>query len=184
VRIEYTNTIDDIAAFHAFHLEHSPYLRRTQMLLRFVFPYLFIILTAVSFVSSGRLTSANYAILIVSLVWILVIPPFYKHSAKSAARKVYSEGPSRALFTKHVLTVSSEGIHDETAHSSTLIGWPALNETEEDRGRIYVYYSSGDAFMVPHSAFQSAAEKEEFVKTVEGFIQSQADQPSGGSEQP
>jgi hypothetical protein len=170
MKIEFTNTLDDFVRFNLYHFDHSSDLHRTMAVLRFVFPCVWVLLALLLTAAKGKPTGMVWFLLGLSVLWILAIRRYYRWKTGFRVAKMYSEGENKAQLTRHTLTLSEEGISDQTEFSSSVTKWPAVNKVVEDGERIYVYVSAVSAHVIPPSTFRDALERQEFIDAVEGFM--------------
>ena len=88
--------------------------------------------------------------------------------------KTLRAGKNQGLFGRSRVTLTSEGITEVTELRQSTTRWPAVERVVRDGARAYIYLSSMSAVVVPHRAFASAAEFEEFVRTAERRLENAA----------
>jgi len=75
------------------------------------------------------------------------------------------EGQNRALFSRHLVTISPESITDSGEFGQNSTPWRAVERAAHNGDYAFVYTSSLAALVVPRRAFTTPTEFEEFVRT-------------------
>jgi YcxB-like protein len=112
----------------------------------------------------GRYPEAIY---FSTIVWvclaILFLLPGVALRKATLRMQVADDGP---LFGPTRILLESDGLSVERKLMQTKYMWPAVQSVEESKGAVVIAIDNGIGVIVPASAFDSAAEKYEFMATV------------------
>jgi len=161
--LRFNVTENDYLQFNIFHNKHSPTVRRTLLLLRFLLPVMLISFTFLS----GRLSTINLiSIAIISVIWFCVTPALFLCSIKRSVRRLMKEGKCNEFVGERTVIFSEASIRLEAETRTVETSFSAVERIVSDDERFYIYIGAISAYIIPFSAFATKAEKAEF----EAFI--------------
>ncbi len=111
--------------------------------------------------------------LIIALWWS-VYPHRVAALARASTERSYREGKNRGLLGPHRVTVDAEWLTEATDEREHRTRWRAMEKVERAGEYVFLYVSGFSAVVVPERAFASEAEAEDFVRTCEGLLASNA----------
>lgn len=174
--VEYELGLEDVVAFQLHHERHS---RAGARCFRTAWRGSAIVWVGVSvlvwycFVSNGYspVDAARLAlplfILVVYCLWRY--PRNYFARIQQIATEQYLEGNNRGLFCRHRLTISPEGVSDETEFGEGKSAWAAVEQVGANADYFFVYLSAASAFIVPRRAFVHDWNFDDFVATARRY---------------
>ncbi|MGQ9807317.1 MAG: YcxB family protein [Armatimonadota bacterium] len=174
--MEYDFTLEDALAFNEYHFRRSPAGRRARLRHMFLPPAIWmgLALGFEAFVGGDTNHSFAVALAAVSAMWILTAPLFLARQIRRSVQRMYGEGRNRALFGRHVMTVSSEGVTDEGPGTRTQTRWESVERIARSMDHLFIYLNAVAAHVVPARAFRDRGEFERFVESVRELAASAA----------
>jgi len=170
VKVEYTRTLDSLVEIQMHCYKNSADYHRRMFILRVVAPCSFVLLALAVMAVTHRVSIVECLPLIAAVLWLVTVPRFFVWRNKSNVRMMLSKGDIEVLLGAQTLTISPEGIHCESEYASSFWKWRAVKSVVEDGDMICIHIAAISALGVPVAAFRDAAEKEEFVKTIQDSI--------------
>ena len=77
---------------------------------------------------------------------------------------------NRNVLTEHRVEIRDDGLYEETAFSRSLFLWPGIHRVVKAAGFTAVYVTAHSALLIPIKAFESTAQREQFISTVRGKL--------------
>lgn len=162
--IHYTITEQDYIAYNLFHYGQSRSVKRTLLLLRVLFP-LMVILMAFLY---SRINMFYLVIAVVfSIVWFFLYPYFFRRSLTRGVKRVMKEGKVNEFIGEKSLTLGDTHVLFQEGRGNTEFMYEAMERIASDQERLYLYFGTITACIVPFSAFQTAEDKEQFMRLLE-----------------
>jgi hypothetical protein len=168
MQVEYSLTLDDFLALHRYHLNHPPARRRhTPWVLRLVLAFL----TFMAFLN--LLTSWNdnepqafkHALVWALLMVAVLVGYLFRHWILARLiKRSLQQGKNAKLLKPQRLTITPEGITQDTGHSTATVAWEALEGIGTTEDHAFFYTNTVTAYVLPRRAFANDGEFEEFVE--------------------
>ncbi len=182
---EFEITRDDLIAFNLHHHYQSSIGRRQYRLVSWVGPSVALALVSIMvwYFTDWKAASLPRTALDLLPVTGLVAFHFfyvrwaYRRRVRRIITRMVSEGKNRALFGRHRVALSAEGITEAGELSQSATAWAAVERVSRHENYAFVYTSALSAIIVPRRAFATAAEFEQFVKTAGDYRAQAADSP-------
>jgi YcxB-like protein len=160
MRIVYENTLEDIAAFSRYHYDNSPAIRRLRLYLLGIA----LVAGALCSVAVLRLLggdtlatwlSATLAATIVGIM-LVAVPKrwsswFWNSYGRRYIARAYSEGRNRALFGRHELQFSEDGVSERTEVGELNLRWSAIERIQCTDDYTFIYVSAVSALVLPRA---------------------------------
>lgn len=142
----------DLEAFwHACHARNSV-ARREQRFTRIVS-----VLSAVGLVVFLLVRPAigreGFTLVVIGLSLLSVYPFIMRFSLARQLRRALRDGDWRSVLGRHVLTLSPEGIREETDAGDTFCRWQAVTDVFSSHDLIVFQISPGSGYLVPTRSF-------------------------------
>ncbi len=166
-RVEYEFTLQDALAFNEYHFQHSPAGRRARLRHTFLPPAIWMGL-ALGFELFARTGSGHWfaiALAAVSGIWVLTSPLFLQRQIRRSVLRMYGQPKNRSVLGRHVLTLSPDGLRDESAHTRSEASWDSVARVARTRDHLFIYLNDVSAHVVPARAFRDREEFERFAET-------------------
>lgn len=171
MKVQYEINQDDVSAFNLFHHFHSPTIRR-QYLRSWLIPAFVMFLACTSFwywVDKDRGTPLQTFLDLLPLffvvpIYLIYFPWAYRRKIRSLVARMIDEGQNRALFGHHEVTISEDGIAGSSEFSQATMAWRAVERVTHNADYIYIYTNAMAALIVPHRAFASTKEFDDFAR--------------------
>ena len=77
---------------------------------------------------------------------------------------------NRNVLTEHRVELRDDGLYEETAFSRSLFLWPGIHRVVSAADFTAVYVTAHSALLIPIKAFESAAQREQFISTLRGKL--------------
>ena len=129
--LSYSVNIEDVVAFTLFHHANSRSSRCGVTIARIAIPLLWLLVALVA----PRPTHKALWVLGALLCFALA-PAFHRLLIARRVRKLYREGSKRHNLGQVRLTLTAEGLHEETEHAETRYDATALKEVALDKDHI------------------------------------------------
>lgn len=155
MRIEYTNTLLDVLLFNAVHQFLSPVLQIMYL------AFAGLIFMGEVVVGHTLVSAATTALFLYTVAWaaqFLLNAAF--HFTKS----------NRSIFTRHIVEVQDEGLHEETKFNRSVFYWPGVVKAVARPGFAAIYVTAHHAHIIPNRFFTSLVERNEFLSLVQKHI--------------
>ena len=165
MRIEYRVTLDDMLAFTAYHLEHSPELRRVSRLWGFGVAAAFV----VGFGIAAYVKSSVWLLLfgvLCAAAWSVFWPRELRRTTLKQTSKLLSEGTNQALLGTQQLEVREDGLRCVSHAGESMIRWLAIEKVASTPDHTFFYMGAAQAFVLPRAGV-IAGDYGAFVDTVE-----------------
>jgi hypothetical protein len=158
MRIRYSNTLEDVIAFHHYHSDQSPAVRRARLIQRCAVPLLLLLLvaliTVVPFSPVLLFDDLFEAALVVfavlfAIVWFLMFPGIQRNSLQKQVRRLYAEGANRGLIGPHEMELTDTHLTESNpyGHSSRVLH--AIEKVAVADSHAFIYISAVAAHIVP-----------------------------------
>jgi hypothetical protein len=163
MQISYENNVDDIVALTAHQLEtNSAYKKRrtwyiigSPLLILLCFIGYAVLAEKYAYIAGG-IAGALF-----SFVWYWRA---YRNYPRKAVEQMLKNRPQKELFCRHTVTITNEGISEQTPESQCFQTWNALVDVAYTPGFIFVYVTPATAHIFPQrelgeTLFQQVAEE-------------------------
>lgn len=164
-KVEYNLTKEDYIAFNMHHMDHSPTVKRSLFIQRYVvalvflaFPFIF------SSISRAPLLLSFIVYGAIFIAWILYYPRYFMATTKKRILRMIDEGSNANLFGPRSMTLNESGVEEISEHGESKSSWRSIEKIDETADYIYIYISSINAYLVPIRAFEGRTQKDEFVE--------------------
>jgi hypothetical protein len=164
-KVEYELTKEDYIAFNMHHIDHSPTIKRSLFMQRYVVALVFLVFPFIFSNMSGApllLSLMVYGAIFVA--WIIYYPRYFMATTKKRILKMIDEGSNENLFGPRSMTLTEEGVEEVNSHGESKSSWRSIEKVDETVDHIYIYTSSINAYLVPIRAFEGRTQKDEFVE--------------------
>ncbi|MBN1367622.1 MAG: hypothetical protein JW967_06830 [Dehalococcoidales bacterium] len=136
IQLEYEVTPENIIAYQIYNQESSPKLGRLTKVLRWGM-LISVFLEIIAAILIGAFGGEKYIFLIsvicfvalVTLVWFIFSPSFFRIAAKADVMRNYTKG-TNTLIGKHLLSITLEGVSDTSNMGESKIPWTKLDYIE------------------------------------------------------
>ncbi len=171
MHLEFNFTEEDLIDFNLYHMAHSPTERRSIFTGRLVTALLVVIVAFSLVLSFGWHIDllVVVSVLVGAIFAFMIYPRFLRRSAVRHIRKLLREGDNAAVFGPESMTFSQDGIFEKDAMGERRYNWSAVQRVVENGKHIFLYVSSTRALVIPTSAFESGAMKQEFLQLVKQY---------------
>jgi hypothetical protein len=164
-KVEYDLTKEDYIAFNMHHIDHSPTIKRSLFIQRYVVALVFLV---VPFIFSNMTGVPVLLPLIVYggifIAWILYYPRYFVATTKKRILKMIDEGGNDSLFGPRTMILSESGVEEISDMGESRSSWRSVEKIDETAEHIYIYISSVNAYLVPVRAFADRTQKEVFLE--------------------
>lgn len=171
MNIEYQLTMQDYLDFNIYHMNHSPSLKRTLFIERFIGPIIFLISPILLTKGSAIPLWYWYCVFtILSLLWIVLFPKYINKSISRRITKMLNEGKNTGILGNHSLSITEKGIIDKTEYSEEKFNF--IEKVVESDKHIFIYVSSLSACIIPNRIFNNLEAKQEFLNALNLYCKS------------
>ena len=148
MQISYENNIEDIVALTTHQLEtNSAYKKRrtwyiigSPLLILFCFVVFGVVAGKPPYIIGGIVGA------LFSFVWYWRA---YRNYPRKAVEQMLKNKPQKELFCRHTVTITPEGITEQTLESQNFHTWNALVEVAHTPEYIFVYNTPATAHVIP-----------------------------------
>jgi hypothetical protein len=164
-KVEYDLTKEDYIAFNMHHIDHSPTIKRSLFIQRYIVALIFLAFPFIySRVSGAALLLPLIVYGVVFIIWILYYPRYFTASMKKRILKMINEGSNASLFGPRSITLNESGVTETSENDESRSSWRSIEKIDETAEHIYIYISSINAYLVPVRAFEDRTKKEAFLE--------------------
>lgn len=169
MNLKYELTKQDYIDFNLNHMKVSPALKKLVFIQQFVIPAFYLLLPIFLAPLLDTPLWLWYAAFIpLSILWAIFYP---KHFNKTIARrmsKMLEEGRTDTILGEHTMTITDEGILDQTEMNETK--YSKVEKIIETGKHVFVYVNSVAAFIIPVKSFKNEEEKKAFLNEIKKLI--------------
>jgi hypothetical protein len=170
MKVEYTPTLEDAAAFFWHHTKNPPKGKS-------IFPsWLWIVLVGVLLALSLALKAVTPGRFSISVVeWVLIglflLCVFFQFFGNwlQLWLLLRSVRRNRLFFEPRTLEITPEGLTARTESRAMTILWHVVPRIAEGEGYVFIYLTDKEAFVVPERAFPDTPQFEEFIDTAREY---------------
>lgn len=161
-QFKYSLSKDAYMDFNLHHAKHSPSVKKSFKLQRFLVPFLLLFIPFVLGKGSDKLFISIYVLL--AILWAIFYPKFFYGFMKKRIVQMISESDNTELFGLHNLQLSVKGIHDHTINGDYSKTWNVVEKIEESNKNIFIYIGALEAIIIPKKEFTNETEKKSFLQ--------------------
>jgi hypothetical protein len=148
MNVSYENNFDDMVALTAHQLSNSvPYHKRRRWDL-YGSP-LFLLAAFSFFAYVSHKPGFYFGGVIGALASFLWSFRAHRHFPRKAVEKLHREKPQKEVFCRHTITISSDGLTEETAESRHFHTWNALYDIAYTPDYVFVFNTPATAHIIP-----------------------------------
>jgi hypothetical protein len=148
VEVSYENTFDDMVALTEHQTANSAAYQNQRRWVVYGGPLLFLLMFAYVGRSTHRPTllwgGALGACFL--FVWFLHL---YRRFPRKAVEKLHREKPQKEVFCRHAISITAEGLSEETAESRHFQTWASLHDIAFTPDYIFLYNTPATAHIIP-----------------------------------
>lgn len=162
LKISYCATVEDwkqYCVYRSFKYSGGP--SKNILLGRFI-PPLVLILSG-----SAGFRDALPALAIVSVLWVVFYPRWYRHKIKENVDVFANSTYGKLLFGKKSLNLKEEFFEIFGEHSQSRYAYTMIEDIRLDDRLTYVCLPGNSAIAIPDEAFTAQVTKEQFVEKLE-----------------
>lgn len=164
MKIEFNLTKDDYIAFNMHHIETSPTIRRSLLIQQYGVSVIFLIVPYFfSRISRAPMLASFIVYGAIFLAWILYYPKYFMHATKKRIIKLIDEGDNSAILGIHSITLTDEGIVQESRTGESKSTWGSVKRIDETSEHIYIFIGTVNAYLVPKRDFEGKIHMEAFI---------------------
>jgi hypothetical protein len=93
----------------------------------------------------------------------------HPRAIRAEIRRSARAGELVSVLGVHHLTLTPDGVVEKSPVGEGKIVWGAVQSVMATTGPVYIFLQDGKALIIPHRAFASEAQKQEFMDTAERF---------------
>lgn len=160
MEIEYRNTLIDLVRFNLYHFPRAWSFRLVFALLTIMFGKDVIALDG----------SVAFKVVVLSVL-VVGMYLFFVVSIGLFATLNYLPKQNKGIFTTHRVTLTDEGVEEETNVGLTKNIWSSIPKVVQSRKYIYVYVQQNMAHVIPKHAFQDTNQAHEFFQRAKSLHQ-------------
>lgn len=190
MKVEWTQTVEDMAAFGARSLDKSSTARRNLWIGWFGWPVLIIFLVLGSLWDqllkdpAGLLEKRFPWFLFLSVIllyWLFTYPRRVKRRRQNVLEGMYGEKGNEHLFGYRSLTVTSDALLVEAQYIKSTFRWKAINGIKMGDDYVDIHIAPLEAITIPRSAFQTGDEFQAFVELARKYHAAATGQSAAGA---
>ena len=141
--------MDDWMALQKNRLSTSPQLKRLHIIVALLMPLVFIILS-ISDIYSHRFYATDLIFyVVISILWVLFMPKWYKKRVLVKVRKQIEEGDNSGILGKQTLIFTDDGITQITNEAKYEIKWDGIKQLVEIEDYYFLYNTAISAIIIP-----------------------------------
>jgi len=157
MQIHYQLDATDLEAFFSHVQKNSPVQKRVRRLLIAIIIVSFIVIHLHTvFGDKSVIEKTTHIILSLTrtaIVVILILLLFH-WSIKKGMRRVINDRHNAFHLMPYTLVIDESGLQSSNDYQSTHISWNIVTKVVEDMERIFIYYGSFQAFIIPKCALR------------------------------
>jgi hypothetical protein len=152
MRLRYENTMEDLLAFQAYHIAHSPTMKRMQVGNRWGGALVIFGLTLwIAKLDTGNMFAGLIGAGVGAGVYALIYPLLVRRSIRRRTLKLYAEGQNKGFLGEHELEVADDGLIGRSPYSESKIAWGTVERIETTPEYTFLYVGSVSAYIIPHN---------------------------------
>lgn len=164
MELNYNVTEDDYIAYNVFHYENTPALKNQTMIIGILVPILVVV---IGFTAKGGFDTFSLGVAgLFVLFWFLFAKQHRKSAVKQSIKKLIKKGGGQEFIGPHKLKLHENDIVAEITNKITATSYNAVEKIGRDDSHFYIYVGSMSAYIIPFSAFESTAQRDEFLAVI------------------
>jgi hypothetical protein len=169
--ITYENTLDDVVKFHHYAIEHSPTLRRNNLINHLVWTFSPLVGgIAIPLVQRTPISTTVFIMVVIggmiSLPIFALYPRYARQYREKQIRKLYSEGDNKSLIGTHTISIEPTGIRVRTDVSESSTQWQSIERICMTDDTTYIFVGAVNAYVIPkHTVIEG--NYEECIKEIQ-----------------
>lgn len=171
MKINYSLTKQDYLDFNIQHTKHSPTIRKSILINRYLVPVIFMFVPFFAEKQTSIPILYWFGIFsIVYILWAIFYPKYYTWEISRKVLKLLKEDKYISMIGERSLALTKEGIIETSSQNESKVKWESVGRINETKEHIFIYISPVSAFIIPTRSFKDIAEKEEFRKQLDMYI--------------
>ena len=171
-KFNYTLEEKDYLQFAKYHYKNAPSQKRTAFVVRLLAAFLLLASIASAVLSGGFNSTAHILGIILSGVILLGWDLIMRSAVKSQIKSMKRDGKAPYGEASQVY-FSEDDVHSVSESTETRAKYANLGRICDDGNAVYIYINAIQAFVLPYRAFESEAQKAEFLTFISGKVQKQ-----------
>jgi len=172
-KFEFKITEQDYLDFNKYHMFNAPAMKKQMLPFRLIIPILFVFISFFQFqgFDSDFIRRTTIGI-IGSIAWFFISKFTFISSIKKNIKNMKKDGK---LVSNENTTIQfhDDFLIDITGATETKMGYTNLERVAIGDNAVYIYIGAMQAFIVPLSAFESEAQRNEFLEFINSKIRYQ-----------
>ncbi len=164
IKIHYSTTENDYIRFNIYHYTHSPSIKRTRQLLRFVFPLPFVLLFAHTSTGWPFNTVVQAIIFYVAFVLIFSLLDLVhtNYMMRRTIRKMMKEGCHNEFIGDFSMELADNVLRETGSGHILEVAYDRIDRIAHDGNLSYIYIGAVTASILPDNTFGDDIEKSTF----------------------
>ncbi len=171
MKFEYELTKEDLIDFNLFHIMYAKSTRRSAYIQRYILSLLLIVIPI--FLGQWSIVRFEYGLAIFLafyVYWVVFYPRRLRKIVSKRITKLLNDGEKNIVIGAHSLSISEEGIVDQSKHTKAKTRFKEIEDILENNAHIYIYVSENSAHIIPLRIFLNEAEKHDFLALIQQKI--------------
>lgn len=166
MKLYFNFTEEQYIDFNMHYYKTSKVIQKSILKSRILGPVLFMVIPFVMPKPSGLAAYIQFIVpAIISVLWFFFIPKYSKSRYSKAVKKMLRERDN-SIFGKKELLLSDENILIKGEFQETKTDFSSIIDIQESDKAIYLFIAAASAIIIPNEAFESQAQKQEFLDKI------------------
>lgn len=171
MELNYNITAQDFVDYNIYFIDHDPLTRKSIRNMSIILAGLVIVGGTGLMYALNSLTPVSVAVyVILAVACFLGGPKMYKRKVHKHVHMTLRRAANKHICGPKTLKLTDEGVQLIGESEDTLHPYESFKRVTEAERQVYLYLDDLAGLIVPNSAFSSAEEKREFIRTVESRI--------------
>lgn len=150
MELVYTDTVDDLVAFHLYHYDHDRGQRAMQTLVSLI-PAIIVLVFVLLESRQGHTPVMGLVGVGVAVVLAVVMRRFLRQRMAQTARRAYAQGRGRRTLGRHQLKLTDEGLVERAGKETYTTPWSAITQVVETADAVYIYCGRTAGMVIPRA---------------------------------
>ncbi|MEN6479423.1 MAG: YcxB family protein [Anaerolineales bacterium] len=150
MEIVYTDTVDDLVAFHLYYYDHDRGQRALQTLVSLI-PAIIVLVFVVLQSRQGRTPVMGLVGVAVAVLLTVGMRRFLRKRMAETARRAYAQGRAKRTLGRHQLKLTDEGLVEIAGKETYTTPWSAITQVAETADAVYIYCGRTAGMVIPRA---------------------------------
>ena len=166
MKYKFNFTMDDWIKYNDYYTKNSKAYKKQHIKVIIINTICAGVISTIAY--QGKVLTVFTLLRIISVfaVWALLSILLYRYNVKKNIKNMLKDGKNNTIFGEQIVELTDEYIISSAAGNESKITWKSVEKYVEDKGYIYLFISSINAFIIPIDKIETDVNKEELLNFI------------------